>query len=687
MNRFTSFVILFFISFSTFAQKPACVGEKGKLEWLQFNDIIGEVDRNPHYPQSPNGIEIITKLETEANFNDYYASIIRGFIMTPVSGTYYFNVTGSDYVKFYLSTNEFAENAELLIETDWTGYSQHDRKSSQTDTVDLLAGQYYFFELHQIESTGSELVRISWITPFGINYWRTIGEDFIYEYTCNELCPNKGTPCNDNNSKTKNDAYDDACNCIGTPIDLPGCVGEPGKLQALYYDEIEVSNIIDLLNAPSYPLQPSRVGLLNQMRLPYQENYDDFGSTVKAFLKVPVSGLYEFGTIGNSRSELYLSLTEDYSDIALIANSSGMTSSIELDADKYYYIKIIHKESKNSEEFAAMWKTPFYHDDAWKYIDGAYLYQYECELACMPEGSPCDDNNDETINDAYDGNCTCKGIYCPNGDCPESTKFDHYEACASTGKHSIHPDDSWLSCNESESMNTSRNTGHWIQYDLGSVMPIGKSHVWNYNVTNQVERGFKEVAVDLSIDGEIWQEFGVFEWLPATGKSDYSGFDGPDFTGNSARYILLTALSNWEDGECSGFSEIEFKVALCPNEGTPCNDNNTATENDRYDSNCMCKGSLLSSVNFYMNESELKLFPNPSNGWTNIVFNLPEPSQVDLKVYDITGRLLISLINNQQFDAGSHQKSLPVHNIQQGNYIVQLTTVKGVITKKLLVIK
>lgn len=685
MNRLLSLVILIFISYNGFSQTPACLGDKGILEWFLYGDIIGTVDRNPHYPQNPSAIEIIRKLETEQNFNDYYASIIRGFIMTPVSGTYYLNVTGSDYVEFYFSSNEFPENTELLIETDWTSYSQHDRYLSQTDTLDLIAGQYYFFELHHRENTGSEQARISWITPFGIDEWRTIGEDYIYTYNCNELCPNKGIACDDNNDNTISDTYDDACNCFGTPVELPECVGDKGKLQALYYDGIEGSYIIDLLNASSYPLQPSRAGILDQLRLPSQSNYDNFGSTVKAFLKVPVSGTYEFGAIGNSRSELYLSLTGDYSDIALIANSSGMTTSVDLDAAKFYYIKIIHKESENSEEFAALWKTPFYHDDAWKYIDDAYLFQYGCDLACMPEGTPCDDGNVETINDAFDENCNCSGIYCPDGDCPESTKFAHYDACASTGKHSTHPDDSWLSCNESESMNSERNTAHWIQYDLGSVMPIGESHIWNYNVTNQVEKGFKEVAIDLSVDSENWEQFGVFEWLPATGLSDYVGFDGPDFTGNSARYILLTAISNWEDGDCSGFSEIEFKVAYCPTEGTPCNDNNINTENDRYDSNCICKGSDVSSIEIYEDNASLKLFPNPSNGWTNIVFNLHETSLIDLDVYDHTGRLLVRLIHRQQYVAGSHQKSFPVQNLQQGYYIVRLKTSKSVITQKLLV--
>lgn len=179
MVKFNFILLFIFYSAVSIAQKPACLGEQGKIEWLIYDNIVGDVDRNPHYPQSPDGIEILRILETEKNYNDYYASIVRGFIMTPVSGTYYFNITGSDYAEFFLSTNELPKNKVLIIETNWTSYSQHDSYESQTDTLDLVAGQYYFFELHHRESTGSEQARISWITPFGIDEWRTIGEDYI----------------------------------------------------------------------------------------------------------------------------------------------------------------------------------------------------------------------------------------------------------------------------------------------------------------------------------------------------------------------------------------------------------------------------------------------------------------------------------------------------------------------------
>jgi hypothetical protein len=678
-------LLLILLNLSSMGQTPVCNGEAGKVEWQIFEITNGNALQNPLYPQSPGHIKIIESLETEANYNDFYASIIKGFLKVPESGKYLFNVTGSDQVDFYLSSDEKEENKTLLVKTSYTSYSQYDQSPDQTDSVDLIVGNYYYFEIQHTESTGDDLIRVSWKTPVNNQKWQTIGKEYIYGYTCNKNCLPKGTPCNDNNAETTNDQYDGACNCFGIPTNLPECVGEYGHVKALYFDSIPGTDIAELLKSPSYPLQPSRAEILTEMRMPYQSSHDSFGSLVKACLTVPVSGTYEFSAIGNTYVEIYLGLLADLSDLTLIANSSGKTSSKLLNANQFYYLKLIHKENLNQEEFAMLWKTPFQFDNNWKYVDGAYLFQYNCELACIPKGTPCNDGNPETIKDAYDGNCNCTGIYCPNGNCPESTIFPHYDACASTGKHGTYPDDSWLSCEPKLSMNSVRGKSQWIQYDLGSVMPIGQSHIWNYNVAGNTGKGFKNVAIDLSTDGLKWDNFGLFEWAEASGTNDYSGFEGPNFTGRSARYILITGLTNWDVSTCIGFSEIKFKVANCPAIGTPCNDNDSTTKNDRYDMNCICKGDLITTVHLNEDENYLKLFPNPSNYWTNIVFYLDKPSTIELEVFDITGKLIYQLAHNQYFDSGIHYKKLPAQNMGKGQYLIKITSEKFERTEKLLV--
>lgn len=85
-------------------------------------------------------------------------------------------------------------------------------------------------------------------------------------------------------------------------------------------------------------------------------------------------------------------------------------------------------------------------------------------------------------------------------------------------------------------------------------------------------------------------------------------------------------------------------------------------------------------------------YPNPFNPTTNIEYELPDDSKVNINVYDITGRLAATLVNEVQsagyykvqFDAGKL-------NLASGVYIYQLSTesasLKNVKSLKMLLIK
>jgi hypothetical protein len=96
-------------------------------------------------------------------------------------------------------------------------------------------------------------------------------------------------------------------------------------------------------------------------------------------------------------------------------------------------------------------------------------------------------------------------------------------------------------------------------YDLGYQYELGQIHLWNSNNPKNLDRGIKKMIIDYSTDGENWTELGTYDMEMANGKTTYEGFDGPDFEGIEARYLLLTAQSNW-GGECVGFSEIRIQV-------------------------------------------------------------------------------------------------------------------------------
>ncbi|HIJ67237.1 MAG TPA: hypothetical protein HPP87_09655, partial [Planctomycetes bacterium] len=115
------------------------------------------------------------------------------------------------------------------------------------------------------------------------------------------------------------------------------------------------------------------------------------------------------------------------------------------------------------------------------------------------------------------------------------------------------------------SPNPARGTSVWIYYDLGYVYQLALMHVWNDNEEEQTARGCKNVTIDYSVDESTWYELGTYEWPEAPGSPSYTGFDGPDFGGASARYVLITANSNFPGNDGAyGLSEIKINISTEP---------------------------------------------------------------------------------------------------------------------------
>jgi hypothetical protein len=84
--------------------------------------------------------------------------------------------------------------------------------------------------------------------------------------------------------------------------------------------------------------------------------------------------------------------------------------------------------------------------------------------------------------------------------------------------------------------------------------------VWNSNdgFEPAVGFGFKDVTIEYSVDGANYTTLGTtHEFAQAPGTSGYSHNTTVDFGGASAKYVKLTANSNWA-GALSGLSEVRF---------------------------------------------------------------------------------------------------------------------------------
>jgi len=79
-------------------------------------------------------------------------------------------------------------------------------------------------------------------------------------------------------------------------------------------------------------------------------------------------------------------------------------------------------------------------------------------------------------------------------------------------------------------------------------------------------------------------------------------------------------------------------------------------------------------------------YPNPFNPSTTISYTLTKKEKVTLKIYNILGSEITTLVNADQ-NAGSYKVTLNASNLASGVYFYSLNTSAGTLTKKMLLVK
>jgi len=79
-------------------------------------------------------------------------------------------------------------------------------------------------------------------------------------------------------------------------------------------------------------------------------------------------------------------------------------------------------------------------------------------------------------------------------------------------------------------------------------------------------------------------------------------------------------------------------------------------------------------------------YPNPFNPSTTIKFAVPERSNVLIKIYDILGSEVVTLVN-EEMDAGWYQKSFDAYSYSSGVYLFRMEAGNYISTKKMMLIK
>jgi hypothetical protein len=80
-------------------------------------------------------------------------------------------------------------------------------------------------------------------------------------------------------------------------------------------------------------------------------------------------------------------------------------------------------------------------------------------------------------------------------------------------------------------------------------------------------------------------------------------------------------------------------------------------------------------------------YPNPFNPSTKINYTLPVEGNVILKIYNVLGEEVLTLINNELMSAGEHTINFNASGLPSGVYLYRLQAGDFVQVKKMMLIK
>ena len=167
----------------------------------------------------------------------------------------------------------------------------------------------------------------------------------------------------------------------------------------------------------------------------------------------------------------------------------------------------------------------------------------------------------------------------------------------------------------------------------------------------------------------------------------------PSFNAFEYRYAYISGQDGSVIYEAGGFQDFAYRVRYVeqtvPNQFT-----NPFTFPEDSWTNATVKvhenpplGLNVRQENFAAKDFRLlQNYPNPFNPTTNIKFSIPERSKVTLKVFNVLGQVVETLVNGE-FNTGSYEVPFNAIGLSSGIYFYQITAGKFTETKKMMLLK
>ena len=231
------------------------------------------------------------------------------------------------------------------------------------------------------------------------------------------------------------------------------------------------------------------------------------------------------------------------------------------------------------------------------------------------------------------------------------------------------------------------NTIWWAGYTNGSVFRYSRDDEFSsFGAADTVLVGMKSEVFDIHpVTGHLWAGSGSLNDVPASPWTPQTFYAFDVATIGTENEIPVDSI-RWAAAPGAPFDDarprgIDFSADGMTAYVAAFATNNAAQKHTKAD------GNSNEVVNQLPNGYALdQNYPNPFNPTTNINYSLQNAGHVTLKVYDMTGREIATLVNGRM-NAGAHTVTFNASNLSSGVYIYALEANGVRLTNRMTLIK
>jgi Zn-dependent metalloprotease len=212
-------------------------------------------------------------------------------------------------------------------------------------------------------------------------------------------------------------------------------------------------------------------------------------------------------------------------------------------------------------------------------------------------------------------------------------------------------------------------------YEFKDAM-IAADYVLNYGVHHElIQNAFadKGIGTYFPLDVSISGPTSLTPFQPGTWNSSVSGGVAPysyvwqkRATSGIGNWTQVGTSQNYSDSDNSSFQLMVSIIDVNGKQGTA----QTTVSVSSGGGGCVICKQVALPTDFAIKNN----YPNPFNPSTQIKFELPEAANVSIKVYNIVGQEVATLVNDQM-QAGFHNATFKADNLASGVYIARLTAI------------